>query len=216
LPTKESETELNISCIALAGGKSSRLGRNKLTEVIGDKILLHRVLDTLSLLGSEIIIVTPRQSSLPEIADYSGVRIIRDIYPDKGSLGGIYTGLAASKSPHNLVVASDMPFLNVDLLRYMLGIASGADLVAYRDGDRFEPLHAVYSRNCVAALEQLVQRNNVRIIEILRLVKTRFLTLEEIARFDPGHLSFFNVNTEEELSRALDIVKTLQGRGIIL
>jgi len=106
--------------------------------------------------------------------------------------------------------------LNVDLLRYMLGIASGADLVAYRDGDRFEPLHAVYSRNCVAALEQLVQRNNVRIIEILRLVKTRFLTLEEIARFDPGHLSFFNVNTEEELSRALDIVKTLQGRGIIL
>jgi molybdopterin-guanine dinucleotide biosynthesis protein A len=167
------------------------------------------VLDTLSLLGSEIILVAPQRCPLPEIAHYSRTRIVNDIFPERGALGGIYSGLAASASPRNLVVASDMPFLNVGLLRYMLKVSADTDLVAYREGDQFEPLHAVYSRNCIAAMEELLHRDNVRIIEILRLVKTRLLTLEEIARFDPQRLSFFNINTEEELRKALEIVHSL-------
>ena len=199
---------MKVSCIVLAGGQSTRLGRNKLAEIIGGKTLLQRVVDALSLLNSEIIIVAPRPNSLPEIVCNSPSRLIRDIHPGKGTLSGIYTGLAFSHSLYNLVVAADMPFLNVNLVQYMLDIAAGVDLVAYREGDRFEPLHAVYSRNCMTGLEVLLKRSPLRIIEILPFVKIRYLALEEIRRFDPQHLSFFNINTEEDLQKARHIVET--------
>ena len=198
---------MEISCIALAGGKSTRLGRNKLTETIGDRTLLERVLDTLSSFNSEIIIVTSARSNLPDMIDYSNIRVVSDIYPGKGSLGGVYSGLFASKTLHNIVVACDMPFLHKGLINYMLEISKGYDLVAYREGERFEPLHAVYSRNCLATIELLLKRENVRIIEILSSVNVRYLTLEEIDRFDPLHLSFFNINTEDELRRAQELAK---------
>lgn len=198
---------MNVSCIALAGGKSTRLGRNKLVEPVGDRILFHRVLDVLSLLGREVIIVASPSSSLPDISGYPKTRIVNDLYPGQGLLGGIYTGLAASESTYNFVVASDMPFLNLDLMQYMLNIAEGSDLVAYREGARFEPLHAVYSRNCIDAITELLQRKNVRIIEMVERVKTRYLTPEEILGSDPLRLSFFNINTEDELIKARRIVK---------
>jgi molybdenum cofactor guanylyltransferase len=199
---------LDISCIALAGGKSARLGRNKLLEMIGDTTLFQRVLDKLVLLNGEIIIVTPDDTSLPDLKGYSNLRIIGDTYPNRGALGGVYAGLSASNTHYNVVVAGDMPFLNTDLLQFMLDAAVNHDLVAYRDGDRFEPLHAVYSRNCIEPLKQLLACDNVRIIEILHLVKTRLLSAEELARFDPQHLSFFNINTEKELQAARAIIKS--------
>ena len=182
---------LDVSCIVLAGGKSTRLGRDKLSELIGGTILLQRVVDTLSLFDSEIIIVAPQPSSLPKIASHSRIRIVRDIYPGKGALGGIYTGLMASRSFYNLVVAADMPFLNGNLLQYMLDVAAGMDLVAYREGDRFEPLHAVYSRNCMIGLAELLPLSNVRLIEILRFAKTRYLALEEIEEIRSSASKFF-------------------------
>jgi molybdenum cofactor guanylyltransferase len=197
---------LDVSCIALAGGKSTRLGRDKLSELIGGTTLLQRVVHTLSLFDCEIIIVAQQPSSLPHIASHSRIRVVRDIYPGKGALGGIYTGLMTSRSFYNLVVAADMPFLNGNLLQYMLDVAEGMDLVAYREGDRFEPLHAVYSQTCVIGLAALLPLSNVRLIEILRLAKTRYLALEEIERFDPQHISFFNINVEEDLQKARSMV----------
>jgi molybdopterin-guanine dinucleotide biosynthesis protein A len=199
---------VEMSCIVLAGGKSARLGRNKITENIGGKMLLERVLDTLSLFNCEIIIVTSTQSYLPELDKYPKVKLVRDIYPNRGSLGGIYSGLFFSKSFYNLLVAGDMPFLSINLLQYMLDIAQGYDLTAFREGDKFEPLHAVYSKNCIVPLKMLLERENVRIMEILRYVNTRYLTLKEIGRFDHGHLSFFNVNYEADLQKALEIANT--------
>ena len=202
---------MKVGCIVLAGGKSTRLGRDKLAEIIGGRTLLQRVVDTLSLFDGEITIVASQPSSLPEIARHSHLRIICDSHPGKGTLSGIYTGLMASESFYNIVVAADMPFLNADLLQYMLDAAIGMDLVAYREGDRFEPLHAVYSKTCVIGLQQMLKLSNVRLFEILRFARTRFLTLEEIERFDPQHLSFFNINLEEELKKARYIV----ARGVV-
>jgi molybdopterin-guanine dinucleotide biosynthesis protein A len=182
------------------------MGRNKLAEVVGGRTLLQRVVDTLSLFDSEIIIVASEASSFPDVTFPSEASIVRDIFPDKGTLGGIYTGLRASSSLYNIVVAADMPFLNADLLAYMRDIAVGMDLVAYREGERFEPLHAVYSRNCLVGLEEMLKLGSVRLIEILRFAKTHYLSLEEIDTFDPQHLSFFNVNLEEELRHAQQIV----------
>jgi molybdopterin-guanine dinucleotide biosynthesis protein A len=198
---------LDVSCIALAGGKSIRLGRNKLTEIVGEKILFHRVLDVLSLLGRDTIVVTSRPSILPDISMYPRIRVVDDFSKNKGLIGGIYAGLEASKSVYNFVVASDMPFLNVGLMRYMLDIAEGSDLVAYREGERFEPLHAVYSKVCMGAILELMGRDNVRILEIVDLVKTRYLSPEELFALDPQRFSFFNINNERELAKAHEIAK---------
>ena len=202
---------MDISCIVLAGGKGLRLGRDKFLEVIGDSNLLQRVLSQLSSLNKDIIIVTASDKTFSQLLSYSGVRIVTDAYPGKGALGGIYTGLALSNTFYNLVVASDMPFLNQALLRYMIQISSGFDLVVPRLGKLTEPLHAVYSKSCLAPIEQLLNQGELRVSALFDLVKVRYVEAEEIDIYDPKHLSFFNINTEADLARAQQLAKEMSG-----
>ncbi len=123
-----------------------RLGREKVLEVIGASNLLQRVVSQLRSFNSDIIVVIASGKSVPQLAGYPRFKIVTDTYPGKGALGGIYTGLAASNSRYNLVVAGDMPFLNQALLRYMVQVSPGFDLVVPRVGELVEPLHAVYSK----------------------------------------------------------------------
>lgn len=200
---------MDISCIVLAGGKGLRLGRDKALETVGNKSLLQRVVSNLSLFNHEIIVVTARGQSLPQLVDYPKLRILRDAYPGKGALGGIYTGLAASDSFYNLVVACDMPFLNHDLLRYMIQLSPSFDVVVPRLGNMVEPLHAVYSKDCLTSVKSLLKQGNLSITELFTLVRVRYVEAEEIDRFDPKHLSFFNINTEADLTRARELVKII-------
>jgi molybdopterin-guanine dinucleotide biosynthesis protein A len=125
-----------------------------------------------------------------------------DLYPGKGSLIGIYTGLVHSANFLNLAVACDMPFLNLDLLRYMVNISPGFDVVIPRIGDQMEPLHAVYSRNCLGPMEKLIKQGNLKVTGFFDSVKVKYIEKEELDRFDPERLSFFNINTEADLERA--------------
>ncbi len=198
---------MDINCIVLAGGKSSRLGYDKVLETVGNRSLLQQIIFRLSSLNSDIIIVTATEQSLAQFIDYPRLRVVADIYPGKASLGGIYTGLAVSGSFYNLVVACDMPFLNLALLRYMIQLSVDFDLIIPRLGDKVEPLHAVYSKNCLAPIELLIKQGNLRVAELLSLVRVRYVEAEEINRFDPEHLSFFNVNTEADLETARGIMR---------
>jgi len=193
---------LDISCIVLAGGKSLRLGRDKVLETVGNRNLLQRVVNNISSFDSDIIIVTAIKQSVPQFISYPRLRIVTDIYPGKGPLGGIYTGLAASDSLYNLVVACDMPFLNQALLRYMIQLSTNFDLVVPRLGNTVEPLHAIYSKDCLTPIEYLLKQGELEIIQLLTLVKVRYVEADEINRFDPDHLSFFNINTEADLEMA--------------
>jgi len=179
-----------------------RLGRDKVQETVGNSNLLQRALSQLAPFDCDIIIVTAGAKSLPRVNGYQGFRIVNDIYPGKGALGGIYTGLAESKSPYNLVVACDMPFLNQALLRYMIELAAGFDLVVPRLGEMVEPLHAVYAKSCLAPIEGLLKQDSLEVRALFDLVKVRYVEASEIDRFDPQHLSFFNVNTEADLEKA--------------
>lgn len=198
---------MDISCIVLAGGKSRRLGRNKVTETVGGKSLLERVISCLAYFKSEIIVVTARERALPQPIDYPKLKVVADIYPNKGSLGGIFSGLVNSESFLNLVVACDMPFLNLKLLSYMIDIANGYDLVVPRFDDSIEPLHAVYSKRCIPHMEQLIKQDELKILKLFPLVKLRYLEEEEIDRFDPEHISFFNINTASDLKAGLELAK---------
>jgi molybdopterin-guanine dinucleotide biosynthesis protein A len=129
---------------------------------------------------------------------------VQDLYPGKGMIGGIITGLSASKNFYNLVVASDMPFLSPALIRYMISNAKGNDLVAYKNQNELEPLHAIYSKNCLPILEEIMLKDR-RIFELLGQVKVRYLSPAEINQYDPKKISFFNVNTESDLRIAKEI-----------
>jgi molybdopterin-guanine dinucleotide biosynthesis protein A len=196
--------DLTITSIILAGGRSSRLGREKLAEVIAGKSLIERAISRLSSLSQEILIVISQKqarSSLPSYT-YPEAKTVVDLYPETGSLIGIYTGLVHSSNFLNLVVACDMPFLNLELLRYMVKMAPGFDVVIPRIGDQMEPLHAVYSKNCMKPMENLIKQGNLKIRDFFDSVKVRYVEEEELGRFDPERLSFFNINTEADLKRA--------------
>lgn len=159
--------------------------------------------------GQEIVVVTAQEqvSSLVSVLSLCRkARIVTDFYPGKGPLGGIYTGLRAADTFYSLVVACDMPFLNLALLRHLLRLAPGFDLVVPKIGGMLEPLHAVYSKNCLGVMEKLLHTGRLQIAEVMPLVKTRYVGDEEVDEFDPKHLSFLNINTEADLQRAKALI----------
>lgn len=191
--------------VILAGGKSSRFGRNKALETIGDRTLIQWVVDRLSILVAEIVIVTASGEAIPLRSGLS-VRTVADVYADRGPLAGIYSGLMVSTCPRSIVVGCDTPFLSVDLLAHMSRISSAFDAVVPRIGDKVEPLCAVYSESCLAPIERLLQENNLKVNNLYGMVKVKYVGEDEIDRCDPGRLSFFNINTRTDLIVAREMM----------
>ncbi len=197
---------MDISCIILAGGKSIRFGHDKILEKINNTSLLDQVISQVEKISKDIIIVTANERAFTQLADRKNIRIVNDIIPGMGSLGGIYTGLVESKTHYNLVVAADMPFLNGSLLRYMINVAEGYDFTLPHVNNWYEPLHAIYSKNCTGPAKAMFDQGKKVIVELFKYVKVRYVEAEEIDRFDPQHLSFFNINTPQDMERALKII----------
>lgn len=191
-----------VSGIILAGGRSRRLGRDKAVELFGGQPLIRRAIDRVAPLTGEIVVVvadSARGKALPLDADH---RVAVDIYPDGGSLGGIFSGLSAAANNWGLVVACDMPFLNPRLLEYMLARRGDCDAVVPQPGDFPEPTHALYSRACLPHIEARLQAGDLKISGFFDEVRVRYLEEGEVRQFDPDLLSFFNVNSPEDLARA--------------
>jgi molybdopterin-guanine dinucleotide biosynthesis protein A len=187
-----------VSGIILAGGASARLGQDKALVEVAGRPLVERVVEVLRPLADEIVLVTPS----PERLVWLGLPAVDDIYPGIGTLGGLHAGLKAIANPYGLVVGCDMPFLNRDLLAYMISRAVGAEVVMPRVGRFYEPLHAIYARSVLPVLEQRILDGQRRIRQACAGLRTRYIGEDEIAAYDPDHLSFFNVNTPEDLVRA--------------
>jgi molybdopterin-guanine dinucleotide biosynthesis protein A len=207
--SEPSKDTLDISCIILAGGKGSRLGYNKAQLAIGGKSLLQLAISRISFLKGEVIVVTGASKMVSGQSGQPGYKVVTDVYPDKGPLIGIYTGLTVAESSYSLVVGCDMPFLNRALLSYMVQVAPGFDVVIPRLGELVEPLHAIYSKSCLAPIESMIEQDNLGIHGLLNLVEVRYVDSNDIDRFDPEHQSFFNVNTPAEL----DIVQGMVNQG---
>ena len=190
-----------MTSIILAGGKGSRLGRSKPLQIIGGKSLIQWVIDRLGIISTEIIMATAHGELIPCFS-HVPVRTVGDIYAEKGPLGGIYSGLRASSGSQAIVVGCDTPFLSVGLLRHMTQICSTCDIVVPRIKEEVEPLCAVYSRSCIAPIQELLKHSELRIIELFGMVTVKFIGEDEINRFDPEHLSFFNINSQADLDRA--------------
>jgi molybdopterin-guanine dinucleotide biosynthesis protein A len=190
-----------MTSIILVGGKSSRLGQNKALQVIGGKSLIQWVVDRLTVLSTEIIIATARGEAIP-CSSAVKIKTVADIYPEKGPLGGIYSGLIASSSSRAIVVGCDTPFLSTGLLEYMTQICPAFDIVVPLIKNEVEPLCAVYSKNCLVPIQGLLEQDERRIRKLFSMVKVKYVEEDEINRFDPEHLSFFNINSQADLDRA--------------
>ena len=198
-----------MTAIVLAGVKGGRLGRDKTLEKVGGHTMLQRVMDCITLICDEIIVVIAQGQPRPSLS--AEANVVVDLYPGKGSLGGIYTGLVASGSFHNLVVACDMPFLNSSLLRYLNKVSSGFDVIIPRDrGGKLEPLHAIYSKNCIDPINRQLQQGYLKIDGFLEQVNVRYVEEAETNEFDPQRLSFFNINTPADLEKARAMQKKVQ------
>lgn len=193
-----------MTAIILAGGKSSRLGRSKALQVLDGKSLIQRVIERVDALSAQIVIVTASGEPVP-CSSAVPVKTVPDICDGRGPLVGLYSGLMASACQRAVAVGCDMPFLSVGLLEYMSLMSSAFDVVVPRIEDKVEPLCAVYSRNCLPAIWELLEREELRINRLFSMVEVRYVEEDEIDRFDPQHLSFFNVNSRADLDRARDL-----------
>jgi len=190
-----------MTSIILAGGKSLRLGRNKALQVIEGKSLVQWVVDRLAILSTEIVIATAHGEAIP-CSSAARIKTVADIYPGKGPLVGIYSGLIASSNSRAIVVGCDTPFLSVSLLEYMTQGCSTFDVIVPRIKNKLEPLCAVYSKNCLVPIQGLLEQDELRIRKLFSMVKVKYVEEDEINRFDPKHLSFFNINSQADLDRA--------------
>lgn len=188
--------------IVLAGGRSIRLGRDKVGEMLLGRSLLQRVVDMLAQATAEVLIVTAPGRPLPTIEAAVPWRRVDDVYPGQGPLAAIYAGLLAARYEHAVAVACDMPLLSVPLLRYLLSLRNEADVVLPVLGGLSDPLHTVYSRRCLDPMRRVLEGGWRRPVDFLGPVAVRYVAEDELDRFDPRHLSFFNVNSEEDLARA--------------
>lgn len=192
---------METAAVILTGGKNLRMGKNKALEIVAGKSLVQRVYDKLHLITDEVIVVTSRE--FPEIQLDGEYRIVTDVYPENGPLGGIYTGLMASLCETNIVVGCDMPFLNEPLLRYMVQHSEGYDaVVPLLDDGMKEPLHAVYLKKCAAVIEERLRTKRLGVHSFIDDLKVRYIQTEEIVRFDPELLTFFDINYPSDLIRA--------------
>ena len=190
-----------LSIVIQAGGQSTRMGENKALKPFMGRPLVQRVIERLAPIADELLLTTNQ----PEEFAFLELPLFTDIKPGRGPLGGLYTALISAKYSSVAVVACDMPFANALLLVAAAGLLSqdDADVVIAETAEGFEPLHAVYRREtCIPAIESAMEADQWRVISWLPQVKVRKLTPDELGRYDPENLAFWNVNTPDEFSKA--------------
>jgi molybdopterin-guanine dinucleotide biosynthesis protein A len=179
----------------LSGGKSTRMGEDKAFIEIEGISIINRVQNLLRTLFNEIIIVANKSERFANL----DARIYSDLLPERGALGGLYTGLFFSSYPYSFCVGCDMPFLKQSVIEYLITKIPGYDVVVPRTIDGLQPLHAIYSKSCIAPIKKVIEQRKYKIIDFYPLVKVRMIEEDEFSSLDPMKESFINVNTPEEL-----------------
>lgn len=194
----------NISGIILAGGKSSRMGKDKSFILLGGKPLIEIIIAKFTALFKKVIIITNNPGAYRKY----GLETREDVIKERGPLGGIHTALLFSKNVYNAVVACDMPLVNTNFVEYMAGLKKGYDCVIPQWQGRLEPLCGIYSKTCAPTIGAQLKDSPLKVREIFKRVKTRFVPEAKIRLFDPQGESFLNINTKKDLKHILKIIKS--------
>ncbi|MYF23830.1 MAG: molybdenum cofactor guanylyltransferase [Nitrospira sp. SB0678_bin_10] len=190
-----------VSGVVLAGGKSKRMGMDKRHLSVHGKPLLDRVTSVLLELFPEVLLVLAEEDISRQD---DRMRIVMDLIPDCAAVGGLYTGLYHSRYPRVFVVACDMPFINPAVIELFLQKIDPTDIVLAQLVTGLQPLHGLYSKQCLPILKEMIDARDLRLQNI---VDKQGLTVHrvseaEIKRLDPQLLSFLNLNSPADLELA--------------
>ena len=186
-----------------AGGKSTRMGGEpKALMALGGRRIVERVVAAIAPVVDDVLVVT----NTPELYAFLGLPMVGDVFPDHGSLGGIYSGLAAATGDVAFTVACDMPFLRTDVARLVIERAGEADVVIPRVGDQLETLHACYAKACLPAMEARLRTGRLKIVGFFDAVRVTEIPEAAVRALADPSIVFMNVNTPDELAQARAIV----------
>ena len=195
----------SISLVIQAGGKSSRMGENKMLMHFLGVPLIQRVYDRTKSIAREVLIV----SNEPEELAFMDVSLVEDSIMGKGAIGGLYTAMDRASSVYVAVIACDLPFVSAAILSEGAKLLehTGADVAIPRvEGDFFEPLHAIYRREtCKKAILQAIQADQRRLISWFPSVQILEMDEALCKQLDPSGLAFFNINNKEDFLLAEQI-----------
>ncbi|MYB93480.1 molybdenum cofactor guanylyltransferase [Candidatus Poribacteria bacterium] len=210
---------LSVTGVILAGGKSQRMGQNKALLPLGEASLIEHVIRRMRRVTDELLLIT----NAPAEYAHLGLPMHRDIIPDTGALGGIYTGLTHASHDVVVCVACDSPFLQPKLLFYLISILGEYDAVMPYTESRTKgievtnPFHstdqmtlqtlcAVYAKRCLPVIEQMLNEPDLRVHALQERANILTLAPEIWKTYDSKGHSFFNVNTPEDFEKAQTIL----------
>jgi molybdopterin-guanine dinucleotide biosynthesis protein A len=187
--------DLFMTGVVLIGGKSERYGSDKVLSQFKDKPLIEHVVDTIQPLFDEIILIGHKRKGLENF------RVVEDIRPGCGPLGGIYTALSATDAEYCFVCATDMPNLNAGLITHMISQADDHDIVMPMWSKGREPLHALYRRSVIPYAASLLDHSIFRIFSLIETADTLFIPEETIRMYGDPAVLFSNINTQHDMKR---------------
>lgn len=177
--------------------------RNKAFVTVGRQPLIERILTRVQGHFKETIVVTNSAEAYAHLK----VAITRDLIPGLGPLSGMHAGLICSTSYYNFIVACDMPFVSTRLAGLMLEEAYGYDVVIARTLDGLQPLHGIYSKNCIPVIEKALKKDVKKITQIYPDLKVKVIETEQLSAWGITSQVFFNVNTPEDLVLANNLAQ---------
>jgi molybdenum cofactor guanylyltransferase len=196
----------NIEGFILAGGKSSRMGRDKALLEFGGKTNLQRTADLIAPLVSRVSLVTsaPAANDAASLFAQLKLPIIADRWPGAGPLGGIATALASARLEWCVILACDLPYLTKDWLEYLPSKAeeSEADSIVPESARGMEPLCAVYRSACAAKLAEALERGARKVTDALAELHVERIREAEWHKFSADGLLFHNMNTWQDYVEA--------------
>ena len=181
----------DITGVILAGGRSRRMGRDKATLSLAGRTLFERALDTLSGVFEQVLIAGNR----PDLASVT-VPCFADKYPGS-SLGGIHGGLCAATTPWIFVIPCDLATPDPALVRHLLSYRHSFDAVVPQTTAGFEPVFALYHKNCLTVMEQMLKQGNLRIYDFYDRIRTRFVAADELPA--GWQQALVNLNSPQDL-----------------
>lgn len=190
-----------LTVVIQAGGQSSRMGEDKALKPFLGRPLIQRVIERLTPIADEMIVTTNR----PAEYGFLNLRLLPDLKPGRGALGGLYTAIASATSEFVAVAACDMPFVSQTFFEgaRKLMVEQEADVVIAKTDEGYEPFHALYRREtCLHAIEAAIEADQWKVIAWFPQVKVHTLSPDEVKAFDPSGLCFWNLNTPEEFLEA--------------
>ena len=196
--------QIMVTIVIQAGGESRRMGEDKALLNFSGQAMIERVISRIKHLADEVLITTNN----PFKYQFLKLPLIPDVVPRRGALGGLFTAINAANYPMVAVVACDMPFINANLIKAEISLLeqTQSDLVIPQTSAGMEPFHAVYRREtCLPPIKSALDSGQWRVDAWFDQIRLYPLSTEIILKYDPQLLSFFNVNSPQDLETARKI-----------